>query len=97
MIIAVRFPTGAPPELQVLFRDFLGTADAVRKVDIADEEKRKDVVCLTIFLVSQRLQIFGTITEWLSRSDGNQSLPNVMLLLCLPPTYEVELIALAQH
>ncbi|KAJ7823190.1 hypothetical protein B0H14DRAFT_3470166 [Mycena olivaceomarginata] len=28
MIVAARYPTGAPPELQVLFRDFLGTADA---------------------------------------------------------------------
>jgi hypothetical protein len=45
MIIAARCPTGAPPELQVLFRDFLGTADAVRGADIADEEKGKDVVC----------------------------------------------------
>jgi hypothetical protein len=42
-------------------------------------------------------QIFGTITEWLSRSDGNPSLPNDILLLRLPPTYEVELIALAQR
>ncbi|KAJ7839257.1 hypothetical protein B0H14DRAFT_2588109 [Mycena olivaceomarginata] len=57
MIIAARYPTGAPPEHQVLFRDFLGTADAARGADIADEEKGKDVC----------LQIFGTITEWLSR------------------------------
>ncbi|KAJ7696875.1 hypothetical protein B0H14DRAFT_3905111 [Mycena olivaceomarginata] len=44
MIIAARCPTGTPPELQVLFRDFLGTADAFRGADIADKEKRKDVV-----------------------------------------------------
>ncbi|KAJ7707920.1 hypothetical protein B0H14DRAFT_3172691 [Mycena olivaceomarginata] len=44
MIIAARCPMGAPPELQVLFRDFLGTADAFRGADIADKEKRKDVV-----------------------------------------------------
>ncbi|KAJ7730822.1 hypothetical protein B0H14DRAFT_3517988 [Mycena olivaceomarginata] len=77
MIIAARCPTGALPELQVLFRDFLGTVDAVRGADIADEEKGKDV-------------IFGTITEWLSRSDGNPSLPNDILLLRLPPTYELK-------
>ncbi|KAF8162220.1 hypothetical protein K438DRAFT_1776101 [Mycena galopus ATCC 62051] len=54
------------------------------RADIADEEKEKDV-------------IFGTITEWLSRSDGNPFLPNDILLLRLPPTYEVELISLSKY
>lgn len=44
MIIAARCPTGAPKELEDIFRDTLATADQVRAEDAEEEQENNEVL-----------------------------------------------------
>ncbi|KAJ6485267.1 hypothetical protein DFH09DRAFT_1339789 [Mycena vulgaris] len=74
MLIAARCPTGATPELQDIYGDFLAAADYVREQDALEEEASG--------------KHFNKVVEWLSRADGHPTEPADIMLLRLPPTYE---------
>ncbi|KAJ7239736.1 hypothetical protein C8J57DRAFT_1528079 [Mycena rebaudengoi] len=75
MVIAARSPTAAPEEIVRNWNDSLATVDGVRGVDADDEANNNEK--------------FHKITEWVVNADSNSTEPGNLIILRLPPTYEV--------
>ncbi|KAJ7236708.1 hypothetical protein C8J57DRAFT_1530000 [Mycena rebaudengoi] len=75
MVIAARSPTAAPEEIVRNWNDSLATVDGVRGVDADDEANNNEK--------------FHKITEWVVNADSNSTEPGNLMILRLPPTYEV--------
>ncbi|KAJ6556236.1 hypothetical protein B0H19DRAFT_1152234 [Mycena capillaripes] len=73
MVIAARCPTGATPDIEAMFKDFLIAADGVRDSDQTDEEANN---------------LKYKVTEWTGREDNDKDKPADLLILRLKPTYE---------
>ncbi|KAJ6486447.1 hypothetical protein C8R47DRAFT_523139 [Mycena vitilis] len=72
MTIAARCPTGATPEMECMFKEFLLTLDEARNKDEAVEEEKGEVFKLT---------------EWTTREDNAKDKPADIIPLRLKPTY----------
>ncbi|KAJ7475565.1 hypothetical protein B0H11DRAFT_2194937 [Mycena galericulata] len=73
MVIAARCPTGATPEMEALYKDFLVALDGTRDTDQKVEEKN-----------GERYKV----TEWTGREDKDKTKPANLMMLRLKPTYE---------
>ncbi|KAJ7240097.1 hypothetical protein C8J57DRAFT_1527826 [Mycena rebaudengoi] len=73
--LTLDFLKSAPEEIVRNWNDSLATVDGVRGVDADDEANNNEK--------------FHKITEWVVNADSNSTEPGNLMILRLPPTYEV--------
>jgi hypothetical protein len=96
MVIAARCPTAAPKDIITNWNDSLATPDTIRALDAENEVKHKEV---NVFIdatrpIANSSQHWHKITEWVVNPDSNSNEAGNIMLLQLPPTYEVSLFLL---